>query len=295
MRQLVGYLGLRAGIALVGALPRTVAINIAEVTAATLSPLFGSRREMALRHARRLGVADPRRHVRAVFAAYGRYWAETLWMRPRRRAAIDRTLVLDGEDRLVSALQAGRGMIFALPHLGNWEFAGPLADRYGFELVAVAENLANRRLRDWFVELRRQLGIGIVLATGSATVMRELEAVLARGGAVALLCDRDLRGRGVAVDFFGERTTLPAGPATLAHRTRATLLPVAAYFEPGGGHRVVVSDPIAVDPDGDRAKVVAEATQAVALALEKLIAAAPEQWHLLQPNWPSDRQPRVGS
>jgi phosphatidylinositol dimannoside acyltransferase len=121
--------------------------------------------------------------------------------------------------------------------------------------------------------------------------MRELEAVLARGGAVALLCDRDLNGRGVAVDFFGERTTLPAGPVTLAHRTGATLLPAAAYFEPGGGHRVVVANPIAVDGGRRRAEVVAEGTQAVASAVEKLISAAPEQWHLLQPNWPSDREP----
>jgi phosphatidylinositol dimannoside acyltransferase len=160
VRQLVAYLGFRVGIAIVGVLPRSVAIRLGELVASAVSPLFGARRRMALRHARRLGVGDPERHVRSVFAAYGRYWAETLWMRPRRRAEVDRTLQLDGEDNLVAAIEAGAGIVFALPHLGNWEFAGPIADRFGFELVAVAENLANRRLRDWFVGLRRQLGIG---------------------------------------------------------------------------------------------------------------------------------------
>ena len=29
-------------------------------------------------------------------------------------------------------------------------------------------------------------------------------------------------------------------------------------------------------------------TQSLAYELEKLIRRAPEQWHLLQPNWPSD-------
>ena len=34
---------------------------------------------------------------------------------------------------------------------------------------------------------------------------------------------------------------------------------------------------------------VARVTQDLAHALEVLIRRAPEQWHLLQPNWPSDR------
>jgi KDO2-lipid IV(A) lauroyltransferase len=31
-------------------------------------------------------------------------------------------------------------------------------------------------------------------------------------------------------------------------------------------------------------------TEDVAAALEDLIRRAPEQWHLFQPNWPSDRE-----
>ncbi len=62
---------------------------------------------------------------------------------------------------------------------------------------------------------------------------------------VCLLSDRDLTGDGVEVEFFGERTTLPAGPATLALRTGAALLPVAVYFRSGPG------------PRGDRAPAAA--------------------------------------
>jgi phosphatidylinositol dimannoside acyltransferase len=118
--------------------------------------------------------------------------------------------------------------------------------------------------------------------------MRNLEQVLARNGAVALLCDRDLKGRGVAVEFFGERTTLPAGPVSLAIRTGAPLMPAAAYFGPDGTHRVVVRPPIELPEGVPRSEAIAEGTQLLAAELEALIRQAPEQWHLLQPNWPSD-------
>jgi KDO2-lipid IV(A) lauroyltransferase len=155
-------------------------------------------------------------------------------------------------------------------------------------VAAVAERLANQRITDWFTAMRGGFGIEIVLATGGGDVMRQLEAMLADNKGVALLSDRDLKGRGVEVEFFGEKTTLPAGPATLAIRTGAPLFPVGTYFE-DGGHRVVITDPIEV-PAGSRAEQVRAMTQELAHRLETLISAAPLQWHLVVPNWPSDRQ-----
>ena len=107
---------------------------------------------------------------------------------------------------------------------------------------------------------------------------------------VCLLSDRDIEGDGVEVEFFGERTTLPGGPATLALRTGATLLPAAVYFRPGRDHLGVVRPPIEVERAGRLREDIARITQVLAHELEALIRAAPEQWHLLQPNWPSDRE-----
>jgi KDO2-lipid IV(A) lauroyltransferase len=106
---------------------------------------------------------------------------------------------------------------------------------------------------------------------------------------LCLLSDRDITGGGVDVEFFGERTTLPAGPATLALRTGAALLPTAAYFtDRGVGHHGVIGAPMNCDRQGKLREDVQRITQNLAYELEKLIQRAPEQWHLLQPNWPSD-------
>jgi KDO2-lipid IV(A) lauroyltransferase len=225
--------------------------------------------------------------ARSVMCNYGRYYAEALWVRARRVPEILANSSIDGLDMVLEARDARKGMIYAVPHMGNWEVAAPIAGDNDIRVVAVAENLANKRITDWFTSMRAEMGIDVVLATGSREVMRQLEAAIADNKAVALLCDRDLKGRGVEVKFFGEVTTLPPGPATLAIKTGAPLFPVATYFR-DGGHHVVVKPPLMVPPGENRRQQVRALTQALAEEFEELIRAAPEQWHLVVPNWPSD-------
>ncbi|HEX6946336.1 MAG TPA: phosphatidylinositol mannoside acyltransferase [Acidimicrobiia bacterium] len=290
MKHALTYLALRAGVGLVGLLPGSVARALG-VAAGFVWYLFdGGRRRMATRHMTRV-LDDPSRartEARRVLMSYGRYWAEALWARERRVPGMLANTRVDGLERILEARDQGKGMIYALPHMGNWEAAAPIAGAEGIPVVAVAENLPNKRVTDWFTRMRADFGIEIVLATGRAEVMRKLEAALAANKAVALLSDRDLRGRGVSVKFFGEVTTLPPGPATLAIRTGAPLFPVACYFD-GSGHRVVVRPPIPIPEGLERAEQVRQMTEALAQEMEDLIRQAPNQWHLVVPNWPSDR------
>lgn len=246
---------------------------------------------MAVRHASRVLRAGPESERAAVemMKSYGRYFAESLWARARRVEGMLASTEVRGLDQIIAARDAGTGMIFALPHMGNWEAAAPIAVSKGVPVVAVAEVLANRRITDWFTQLRAKFGIEIVLATGRVEVMRQLEEAIGQNKAVALLSDRDLKGRGVEVEFFGERTTMPPGPATLALRTGAPLLPVGCYFV-DGGYRVVILEPLRIPEDGTRTEKVVAITQSLAHALESLIRENPRQWHLVQPNWPSDRE-----
>ncbi len=127
---------------------------------------------------------------------------------------------------------------------------------------------------------------GVPLGEGSSAVVLN---ALKEGKVVGLVSDRDLVGNGVEVEFFGERTTLPGGAATLALRTGATLLPAAVYRGPENWHTGVVYPPIDTTRTGSLRKDVTRLTQELATAFEQMIRRHPEQWHLYQPNWPSDR------
>jgi KDO2-lipid IV(A) lauroyltransferase len=142
-------------------------------------------------------------------------------------------------------------------------------------------------ITDWFKDVRAQFGIDIVLTNDPARRSKMIRR-LKEGGALALLADRDVTGTGVDVEFFGEKTTMPAGPIALAELTDSVVLPVASFFKNGRGYRIEVGDPVEVPEGGTRSERVKVGTQRVADALEDQIRKQPSQWHLFQPNWPSD-------
>jgi KDO2-lipid IV(A) lauroyltransferase len=194
---------------------------------------------------------------------------------------------LEGKEWLEETVADGRGVVVVLPHLGNWEMAGVVVWDMDVEVVAVAENLANPHIRDWFTRVRALSGIKVEFARRG--LLRTLERKLATRTAVCLPSDRDLSGRGVPVVFFGEETTLPAGPLLLGIRSGRPVIPAAVYGKKKSLYRAVLKPPLNIPREGRLSERLSRGAQLMADAFEDLIKAAPEQWHLLQPNWPSDR------
>jgi lauroyl/myristoyl acyltransferase len=292
VRNRLTYLSFRGAAAVFGVLPEAAVRRIGTWAGSYASKRSGGRRALLSSHMRRVlgpdaSSSDIQDAVDGMYRSYGRYWAETFWFRPRRRDAI-----IDNVDRVhfqpvLDAQADGRGIVFAVPHVGNWEIAGVIARDLGLDLMAVAEDLPNPLITQWFIDVRNDFGIDIVLTSDPerrSKMIRHLKA----GGALALLADRDVTGKGVAVEFFGEETTVPAGPVALAELTNSVVLPVVAYFKDEGGYTIEVGDPIESPDNGTRSERVALGSQRVADALEAQIRKHPSQWHLFQPNWPSD-------
>ena len=292
MKRALGYYVYRALAGLLGLLPESVVRHVGYRVGWMMSFLERRRFRMAVRHQTRVaGTSDgARRAARGVFGWYGRYWAEVFWMRPRRRRRVLERSPIENLYRLLDAVASGRGVIVALPHMGNWEAAGLRAAAEGARVLAVAEELGNERIVQWFVHMRKMMDIDIVIARKGSRVTRELLQRLEEGGVVALVCDRDLSGRGVPVSFFGEQTTFPPGPVALAERTGAVLFPVGTYFSRGAGNRFVIHPELEIPPGADTDERVRLGTQRLAAALEDIIRVHPEQWHVIVPNWPSDRE-----
>lgn len=250
------------------------------------------RRAMIQRHLRRVNptvsAATLRVQTQAAFDSYARYYVESFKLPTMSKRSVERGFSKEGYQHIVDGLAEGNGVILALPHLGGWEWAGRWMTDQGHRLTVVVEPLEPPELFQWFADLRQSLGMTVVpLGDGAATaVMKALKA----NEVVCLLCDRDLERNGVEVEFFGERTTLPAGPAMLGLRTGAPVLPTGVYFTPRyNGHHAIVRPPLpATRLGGGLRDDVARVTQSLARELEFLIRRAPDQWHLFQPNWPSD-------
>jgi lauroyl/myristoyl acyltransferase len=254
---------------------------------------FASRRLIVERNVRRsLGDSVPEDRmaelVDQAFASYVQYWIESFRLPGTSTEDLDRGTVVIGYEHIAAARAAGKGAIMALPHLGAWEWAAFwLKAVHGDPVTAVAEQIEPPELAEWFIGLRNQFGIEVVPMgpDAASACMRALKA----NRLLALPSDRDMTGTGVTVSFFGEETTLPGGPATLALRTGAPLIPVSCYFD-NDRHLGIAMPPLDTERRGKLREDVARVTQDLAHALEELVRRAPDQWHLLQPNWPSDHE-----
>ncbi len=283
LKHYPGYLLYRILSAFFGMFPETAMRKTGESLGLLAWYLAPRRRRMAEANMRRVVGPDGelRQLTKDLFASYGRYWAETFWVRPRRLDAMMKHTSVEGLEFVRELRKQGGGLILALPHLGNWEAAGLQGVAEQLDLVAAAEALPNPLISRWFIEQRAVFGIDVVLVEQGAS--SKLLGHLQAGRTLALPADRDLSGKGIPVKFFGEKTTLPAGPFVLSKRTGAAVLPVATYFREGErGHDFVVRPRLR---DGS----IEDMAQELAGHFEDFIRAHPAQWHVLQPLWPSDR------
>jgi KDO2-lipid IV(A) lauroyltransferase len=285
------YLAYRGAAALANALPERVAMSIAQGAGRALAPFLPGRRRLVARNlgratSGRLEGAALQRAVSDTFASYGRYWLELFRLPKDARGSVESRFEAEGWEHVETALAAGNGAVLALPHLGGFDFAAAWLAGRGVAPTVVVEPVDPPELFTWFASVREAIGMEVVPLGPEAgpAVLRALKA----NRIVCLLSDRDLAGDGVETEFFGERTTLPGGPAMLSLRTGAPLVPAGVYFRPRGGHFAVIGPPLAVQREGRLRDDVARVTQDLACRFEELIRMAPEQWHLMQPNWPSD-------
>jgi len=241
--------------------------------------------------ARVIGVppADvPDELMRASLASYGRYWREAFRLPTMDLRALARRLheSVSGVDNLDGALAAGRGVVMALPHSGNWDMSGVwLAQTYG-TFSTVAERLKPESLYQRFIDYRESLGFEVLPLSGGQRPPFELLCERLRDNrVVCLMAERDLTRTGVEVDFFGEATRMPAGSAKLAIATGAQLLPVHCWFEDGDVQGWAISMHPPLDCTSGDVRVI---TQALADQFAKNIAAHPADWHMMQPQWLAD-------
>jgi phosphatidylinositol dimannoside acyltransferase len=221
----------------------------------------------------------------ATLRSYARYWLEAF-----RLPVISPERIMTGmhtsgpgEEIAFDCLKAGRGVIFALPHMGNYEQAGAwIVLRGAGSFTTVMERLKPESVYEAFVSFRQSLGMEVLPLTGSQSPFGILAQRLRAGGLVCLVSDRDLTDSGVEVMLFGEKARIAAGPAALAVQTGAALMPVATWFEGETDWGAHIYHEIPVPEAGDRKEKVQVMSQQMADVFAQAIREHLADWHMLQ-------------
>jgi KDO2-lipid IV(A) lauroyltransferase len=227
---------------------------------------------------------------RAGMRSYLRYWCDAFRLPGWSRERIVESIGIIDDHHLADGLASGRGVVVALPHMGNWDHAGAWATLAHSPVVTVAERLKPEDLYEKFLAFRRGLGMDVIPLTGGEPPFPYLAEKLRGGALVALLGDRDLGRAGVPVQFFGAKAKMPAGPAALAVDTGAVLLTAQLYLE-DGRNWVRFQSPVEVPQEGERSRRIFRTTQLVADKFEEGIGARPADWHMMQRLWVDDLDP----
>jgi KDO2-lipid IV(A) lauroyltransferase len=184
---------------------------------------------------------------------------------------------------MVERLLSGRPLLLVTGHFGNWEIGGYTLGLLGFRTHAIARTLDNPYLNDFLLSFRERTGQGLIAKNGE---VHKIVAVLASNGVLATLGDQDAGQRGLFVDFFGRPASTHKAIALLAleHRVPMLVLGVRKAGEPMR-YQVIVEEQILPEEYEGRPDAVRALTQRFTAALERVVAASPEQYFWLHRRW----------
>jgi phosphatidylinositol dimannoside acyltransferase len=239
----------------------------------------GQRRAALENYAAALGRESSDREVsrvaRRAFQNYGRMLTDFLLMGSLTPEELLNRVSMDGREHLDAALAKGRGAIMAVPHMGSWDMAGSYGGALGYPIAAVAERFPGS-LNDAVVRTRQRFGVNVIALGRSA--VRGITQALQANAIVALLCDLE-QGPGVTVQFFGRRAVVPGGPAAIALKTGAALMPACQYVTSPGRHHVHLEPPLTWLAGETKEGLM----QRVVGRFEDFIRQRPDQWYAFRP------------
>ena len=275
----------RAGERVINTLPRWLAMPAAAAVGNLAYDLAGPKRGVIhanLAHPMRLDPGDRRvkAAARRAFRNYAKYLVDMMRIGDLSTEEAAAMVNIEDVGVLTDAGTGGTGVLVCTIHVGGMDLIGPAVKLSGQALHVVADDTTYGRLYDHLSAARARQGIFVI----GWRNLRGLFRVLRANGNLALFCDGGYRRGDVPVELCGEATTFPLGPATLAAKTGAPMLPVWCRrdrndrFEAGG---LPTIDCSSTEP-GE----IYRATQALADALGGVIAEDPGQWYMFRPVWP---------
>ena len=284
-REALTYWLYRAAERVIATLPRALSMPAAAAVGNLAYDLAGPKRGVVhdnLAHPMGLDPGDPRvkAAARRAFRNYAKYLVDMMRIGDLSTEEAAVVVNIDDVSVLTDAGAGGTGVLLCTFHVGGMDLIGPAVKLSGQALHVVADDTTYGRLYDHLSAARARQGIFVI----GWRNLRGLFRVLRANGNLALFCDGGYRRGDVPVELCGEATTFPIGPATLAAKTGAPMLPVWCRrdrhdrFEAGGlpTIRCASTEPAEIY----------RATQALADALGGFIAEDPGQWYMFRPVWP---------
>ncbi|HTN70319.1 MAG TPA: lysophospholipid acyltransferase family protein [Methylomirabilota bacterium] len=251
----------------------------------TFAMLWKYRTRMEENVAMALGdqITDPaerRALVRRAWRNFAQGILETGSVMHFSKERIIATVRLKGEEHLKRALAKGKGVLALSAHLGTFTLIGGRLAASGYPFTAVVKHPSDERFARLIDHYRARLGIQTISAKPRREAVRGILRALRKNRIVLVIAD-EFKSGGVMVDFMGQSSPAPRGPASLALRTGAVTLPMFATRQPDGSLVLSIGPEIEPVQNDDLEQSVTATTALYTRYLEDAIRRYPDQWNWL--------------
>ncbi len=285
---MVRYLSVRTLAWLVQRLPVGFSYLVATVVGDVVYLTWSRGRTNTIHNFRRvLGVDAPeievRRTARRSFHNYHRSMVDFLRLPRLSPAEAEQITDVQGWEHLEDALREGKGVLLVGTHFGNWDMAGLALAARDYSVNAIGDGFGSKQIEEWVKSSREARGIRIIpLYNGG---LKRVFYALRRNEAVGIVFDRPGGQDGVEVEFFGEKTSFPPGPAALALRTGAPLIVGYLVRRPDGTYVGEMDRIEDLHGSGQCDEDIRRATQVIVDRFEDYIRRYPDQWYMFRRMW----------
>ena len=285
-RETLTYWAYLLGERVINFLPRWLVLPLAAAAGNAAHDLTADKRGVVranVAHVLHLPPDHPRvrRAARRAFRNYAKYLVDVMRLSTLTADQVAKLVAIDNLELLDEARAADRGVLLCTVHVGGMDLIAPALHQFGHEMHVVADDTTYGRLYEHLRAIRARHGLTLIGWRSLRGLFRALKA----GSNLVLFCDGGYRDGDVPVEFLGEATTFPAGPAALSARSGAPMLPVACSRL--GNDRFRTRGLPLITAANDSPAETYRATQALADALGSVIAEDPGQWYMFRPVWPA--------
>src|SRR3989338_5595846 len=189
-------------------------------------------------------------------------------------------VAVEGEEHLRRALERGRGVIALSAHLGNFTMIGTRLAAAGYPFSAVVKQPKDERFARLIDRYRAMVGIQTISAKPRREAARQILKALRRNEVILVIAD-EFKSGGVEVEFLGRMAPAPRGPATLALRTGAAVLPTFVTRDAEYHLTLRIGEEVRLVKTGDLQQDIAANASLFAGHLEAMVRRYPDQWNWL--------------
>jgi KDO2-lipid IV(A) lauroyltransferase len=221
------------------------------------------------------------RCARGVFRNFCLYLVDFFRTPQFDKTVLSNSINVIGLEYIDDALKKGKGVIAGTAHLANWELGGLIMAMLGYPISVVAFPHKDKRINDFFNHQRQSKGIEVI-PVGQAA--RRCIENLKNNKIVGLVGDREFTEHGIIIDFFGKRTLIPKGLATLSLLTGAPII-LGFVIRREDKFELIFQKPIEPISTGNKEKDIFNLTRKYLNVIEDYIRQYPDQWLMFRKFW----------